>query len=866
MGDADRTSDFDPRRTKGLPPAEPYLDPPGTMIGPYRILQILGEGGFGLVYLAEQREPVIRRVALKIIKPGMDSREVLARFEAERQALALMDHPNVAVFFDSGISDRGRPYFAMEYVPGVPITQYCDDNRLTPRERIEMLIGVCQAVHHAHQKGIIHRDLKPSNILVMLQDGKPSPKVIDFGVAKAISARLTERTLFTETGRLLGTPEYMSPEQAGTGGLDIDIRTDIYSLGVVMYQLLVGSLPFDPKTLRAAGYDGIMKMIREQDPPRLSTRLSSLGDSAVEMAQRRGSDTRTLERQLRGDLDWITMRAMEKDRTRRYGSAQELAQDLARFLASEPIVARPPSVTYKARKFVVRNRFGVGAAAAVTLAFMAGGILAVIGFVRADAAATEAIRQREAAEAQRQVAQSEAAKFKRINTYLNDILKLGSGPMRLTGENVTLVEMLEQADRMLKIEPPTDPEVAAAIRDALGRSYLALGDAAKAREFLTAALQARKGVYPGDHADTAESLRGLGLAQISLGELTAARATLDEALEMSARLFGTQSEQVADALHNLGYLAFAEDRKTDAVDLFERSLKARRAVPGYSRSEEIQTLIDLGSMKLELALIDEAKEILTAAVAEQKKLLGPGSPDVARTLNNLAMTLRSANELPEAERLMREAMEIDLAVWGESHPRTLDDLGNLGIMIQNQGRFAEAEPMFRKALDGARAANVVNLDAFLLDMAMILLEQNRTAEAEPYAREAVMVAKARLPEGHAELGFMTLALGRITLANGNAKEAETLLRDTVKLWDTTLGEADWNRWQVRSVLGESLTRQGKLDEAEKLLLPAYDAIKAAKGETHRRTLQAAQRVADFYTARGEPEKAEPFRQISAALK
>jgi serine/threonine protein kinase/tetratricopeptide (TPR) repeat protein len=866
MGDADRTSDYNPNRTRNLPAPESYTDVPGTMIGPYKVLQVLGEGGFGLVYLAEQREPVIRRVGLKVIKPGMDSREVLARFEAERQALAMMDHPNVAMFFDSGISDKGRPYFAMEYVPGVPLTQYCDDNKLTTRERLEMLVKVCQAVHHAHQKGIIHRDLKPSNILVMLQDGKSTPKVIDFGVAKAISARLTERTLFTETGRLLGTPEYMSPEQAGTTGLDIDTRTDVYSLGVVMYQLLVGQLPFDPKSLRAAGYDGIMKIIREQDPPRLSTRLSSLGDTAGEMAERRSSDTRTLERQLRGDLDYITMHAMEKDRTRRYGSALEMAQDLERFLTSQPIVARPPSVSYKARKFVVRHRFGVGAVAAVTTAFLIGGVLAVIGFVRADAAAIEARKQRDLADAQRMIAQGEAAKFKRINDYLGDILRLGGGPMRNIGENVTVREMLDQAERLLKFRPPQDPEVGATLRNALGRSFLALGEYPKARDYLRESLDARKRIHSGDHADTADTLNGLGLSQVLLSQFTDAQSTLNEALEMSSRLFGPQSEQAADALNNLGMLASAQGKSQEAADLLDRSLKARRSVNGYSTTEAAMTLMNLGAAQYGVGKPDQAEKALREAMEIQKTALGKDSPDVARSLNNLAMTLREQNKLSDAEAMMREALAIDTAVLGENHPTTLDDLGNLGLMLQGQERFDEAEGFYRKALGAARALELPDLDIPLLNVAMVLLEKGQAVEAEPLAREAVIVARRRLPEGHPQLGFPLLALSRIAIQNNKAAEAEGLLRETMKIWDAGLPPEDWNHAQVRNVLGGCLTKLGQLDNAEPLLIPSFEKIKAAKGETHRRTLQAAQRVADYYTAKGQPDKAEAFRRISSALK
>lgn len=342
-------------------------------IGPYQILDELGEGGMGIVYLAEQEKPLHRRVALKVIKLGMDTKHVIARFETEREALALMNHPNVARVFDAGATDDGRPYFAMEHVPGIRITEYCDLHCLSTDERLHLFIDICNAIQHAHQKGIIHRDMKPSNVLVTVQDDKPVVKIIDFGVAKAVQQCLSEHTLFTEQGQLIGTPGYISPEQAEMTALDIDTRTDIYSLGVLLYELLVGARPFDDKVLRQAGLADIQRIIREVDPPKPSTRLSSLGADSTVVAHKRHTEPRTLARELRGDLDWIVMKCLEKDRTRRYATANGLALEIRRHLNHEPVLAGPPKVSYRVSKFVRRNRTGVVVAAVLLAAVTAAG-------------------------------------------------------------------------------------------------------------------------------------------------------------------------------------------------------------------------------------------------------------------------------------------------------------------------------------------------------------------------------------------------------------------------------------------------------------------------------------------------------------
>src|SRR4051812_14196472 len=387
--------------TVDLTPAEsPLAERPGALVGPYKLLEQIGEGGMGVVYMAEQQVPIRRRVALKVIKVGMDTRQVIARFEAERQALALMDHSNIARVLDAGATDSGRPYFVMELVRGVPITEYCDHNNLPVRERLELFVEVCHAVQHAHQKGIIHRDIKPSNVLVTVNDGRAVPKVIDFGVAKATNQQLTEKTLFTAFAQMVGTPLYMSPEQAEMSSLDIDTRSDIYSLGVLLYELLTGTTPFDQERLRAVAYAEMVRIIREEEPPKPSTRISTLDEARTATAVHRQVDSHRLGQLIEGDLDWIVMKSMEKNRSRRYESASSFAEDIHRYLFDQPVEARPPSARYRFGKFARRNRSAVLTAIAVTVALL----LAVVTLAISNARITSeknqkslALREREAA-------------------------------------------------------------------------------------------------------------------------------------------------------------------------------------------------------------------------------------------------------------------------------------------------------------------------------------------------------------------------------------------------------------------------------------------------------------------------------------
>ena len=454
--------------------SEPLTEKPGDRIGPYKLLQQIGEGGCGVVYMAEQEQPIHRRVAVKIIKAGMDTRAVIARFEAERQALALMDHPNIARVLDAEATETGRPYFVMELVRGIKITEYCDQNKLSTSQRLELFVQVCHALQHAHQKGIIHRDVKPSNILVTMHDGAPMPKVIDFGIAKATGQRLTDKTLFTAFEQFIGTPAYMSPEQAQMSTQDVDTRSDIYALGVLLYELLTGHTPFDQEELVAAGLDEMRRIIREQQPQRPSTRLSTLAAAdQTTVAQCRQSEHPQLIHLVRGDLDWIVMRCLEKDRTRRYATANSLAEDVLRHLRSEPVTARPPSRLYQFQKMVQRNKAGFAAAALVTAALVLG-----LGFALW-ALAKERVARRQALAAEHK-AQAEAGKSQQVARFLKDMLH-GVGPSAALGRDTTMLrEILDKTAERVGKDLKGQPEVEAELRTTLGDVYQALGKYAQA--------------------------------------------------------------------------------------------------------------------------------------------------------------------------------------------------------------------------------------------------------------------------------------------------------------------------------------------------------------------------------------------------
>jgi serine/threonine protein kinase len=536
---------------------------PGSQIGPYKLLEQIGESGMGLVFMAEQSRPVRRRVALKIIKPGMDTRQFVLRFEAERQALALMDHPNIAHVFDGGTTDSGRPYFVMELVRGVPITEFCDQRRLTPRQRLELFVTVCQAVQHAHQKGIIHRDLKPSNVLVTLHDIIAVPKIIDFGIAKATTQPLTERTLFTNFAQMVGTPLYMSPEQAEMNGLDVDTRSDVYSLGVLLYELLTGTTPFESQTLKQVGLDEIRRMICEEEPPTPSQRLSTLNAQVCDtVSEQRGVERRRLRQILRGELDWIVMKALEKDRNRRYESVSAFAADVQRYLNDEAVTACPPSAGYRLRKYVRRHRRALATVGIIAAALMIATLVSTWQAVVARDALGQVETARKDAEADRDRArnaesqakgaekrvETEAAIARAVNDFLqNDLLRqVNSFPIDPdqfnANQRLTVKEVLDRAAARIGDRFNGQPSVEAAIRMAIGQSYESLSLHLLAIPHFERAVALRRANLGSDHPATLASMERLIGNYGFSGRSRDAVILAEEVLSSTFALFGAFDE------------------------------------------------------------------------------------------------------------------------------------------------------------------------------------------------------------------------------------------------------------------------------------------------------------------------------------
>ncbi len=848
MDDRDLTAPPDDHLpTEGVLGRAPVPGAASSQVGSYRLLRRLGEGGMGEVWLAEQLEPVRREVALKLIKPGLGSREVLARFESERQALARMDHPAIARVLDAGSTADGRPYFVMEHVDGEPITTYCDGRRLAVRERLELFREVCMGVQHAHLKGIIHRDLKPSNVLVREVDGRPAPKIIDFGIARAVDSRSAEETLLTQLGDLVGTPGYMSPEQAAMDTLDIDTRTDVYSLGVMLYELLAGTLPLDAGQLRQAGLLEMRRRILEEEPPRPSTRVGSGGGPTTAAAAARRTEVPSLRRQLRGDLDWITMRALEKDRGRRYGSPSELAADLERHLHSEPVLAGPPSVGYRAGKFVRRHRLGVAVAAGL--------LLTLVVF-----AATMAVQAQRIAR-ERDRAESEAAKARAVNEFMRETL--GAASPWQAGHDVTVAEALDRAAAKVAPAFAGQPLIEGAVRHTLGATYQLLGRYDEAQPQLEQALALQEAALGPDHAEALATRADLAELAWRRDSFEEAERRARELLELHLRAGEEAAAEAAQTRQFLAQLLLDAGRFEEAAQEIEAALQLSRQLHGE------QSLAVAQCYQTEAALLQTWKEDYAAAeeisrreIAIRRALQGETAVDLAYPLNNLAVFVMFQGRLEEAIPIFEEAIAIHRRWMGDSHPDLAEALENLGGVYYRLGQHErtlelldEVIAMRREAL-GEESAVVARS---LVNMAAVLRQAGETERAEVILRDAVVrMARAYGPE-HPDVASTHRSLGWALQDLGRLGEAEVELRTALAIAGRAFAAGSPAFAGYQQALGSLLVKRGVYAEAEPLLLAAHDAQLAANGADDPRTKSAAGSLAGLYAAWGRPAEAARYR-------
>ena len=831
--------------TRTISPAEAAV----AAIGHYNLLQKIGEGGMGEVWLAEQREPVRRRVALKLIKAGMNTREVIARFESERQALALMDHPAICKVLEAGLTPQGTPYFVMEYVPGVPITTYCDNHRLSVRERLDLFIQVCQGVQHAHQKGIIHRDLKPSNILVAEVDGRGSPKIIDFGVAKALAQNLTADPVFTRVGTMIGTPEYMSPEQALSSGEDVDTRTDIYSLGVIFYEFLAGTTPLE---LRKITFEEFLRKLREDDPPKPSTRVRTQDPAgSIQIARNRKTEPVALSRQLRGDLDSIALKALEKERARRYESAADMSADIGRHLRNEVVLAAPPSVAYRARKFGRRHRVGLATVSVFILMLSGATAISIRQSLRANRAAA--------------VAQA-------VDDFLQqDLLAQASTAKQLDTKSkpdpdLKVRTALDRAASRISGKFEGQPEVEAAVRDTIGRTYLDLGAYSEARAQLERALDLRRQTLGRKNPKTLDTANRLGRADQLLGQYPAAEALLNETLRMQREVLGPEHPETLSSANVLGLVYNDQGNYARAEPLFSGLLPSLRRVLGPEHPATLHTMNNLANVYLAQGKYPQAESAYSEALEIRRRVSGREHPDTLMVMSNLETVYQAEGKYAQAEALGRETLETARRSLGPRHAITIVCKSNLAFAYLSEAKYAEGESLLSEAIEEYRQVfgpdhpyTLTAIDSFRAECQL----RGDFGRAETYAAQILAARRNSLGSENPDTITSAADLALAYVSQAKFERSEPLAREAYEFGRKHDPE-NWQTFRAESLLGAALAGQKKYAEGEPLLIEGYRGMLARKERIAvldwRHLDRAREWLVKLYQDWGKPEKAEEWRR------
>lgn len=824
----------------------------GRSIGSYQLLKRIGEGGMGQVWLAQQTAPLQRQVALKLIRWGMYDETLLHRFEAERQSLAVMDHPSIAKVFDAGATQEGQPYFVMEYVAGVSITDYCDQKKLRIRDRLELFVKVCEGVQHAHQKAIIHRDLKPANILVAEIDGNPVPRIIDFGLAKAINRDITEETLHTRIGNFVGTPGYMSPEQCDPTARDVDTRTDVYSLGVVLYVLLTGSAPFETKEWKHKPFDEILQRLREQDPVRPSTKVSADHDTLSSTAEARGTEPKQLVRALRGDLDWITMKAVERDRARRYPTPSDLAADIRRYLNHEIVLAVPPSLAYRGRKFARQHRVALLTTSAFALVLMAAAVISIRQSILASKAATAANR--------------EAAVAQAVSDFLqNDLLAQASANRQGPGTNpdpdLKVRTALDRAAERIEGKFANQPGVEASIRSTIGRTYQELGLNPQARKQLERALELQRRLLGEDNPKTLDTKNSLGWTAKSQGNYPEAEALLTQTLAARRRVLGPEHRDTLFSMNNLAVLYLQEGKYAQAEALDSQTLEIRRRVLGSDHPDTLVSLSNLSEAYSYEGKYAQSEILDNQAVEAKRRVLGPEHPETLISISDLASVYEYEGKYAQAETLNKQVLEIRRRVLGSDHSATLASMINLAIDYRDEGKYGQARALDKQVLEIERRVlgpdNPQTLES-MNDLAEDYRDEGKYAQAEALNRQVLAVRRRVLGPEHPDTLASMNNLADDYAEEGNYTQAESLFNQTLAIVRRVEGPEHPDTLAFMSDFAGMYQRKGNYSLAQKYAGQALAGRRHALGSENPDTMASAADLALAYLSQGKFAESEPL--------